>query len=230
MFSLSLFQCWSCRYPLDPQTHGSLCRVCLMSLGPPPQLCQTCGGLIPYLNCTLKECQRPWLELKTLRGYSSFYQVTGSNYELFKRWKKAGFARSINSILLRDLTFNEKSLKIEQKILIPIPHTYTREWTLHGSTSERLAREISRRSRIPVMKILGKPRQEIRQAQKSGSNRWEDLPKFELHETNSLEKNQTLAVIVDDFKTSGSTVFSAAKTLSSGGWKNIWIHHLAVRS
>lgn len=217
-----LFFCPVCRKPA--QIHcAPLCSDCWGALRPCPPLCTYCGGL-----CQPNHCEHPWENPKRIiRSFHSSYALTQSCYAVLKRWKLSG-GRLLDRMILAPL----KSLPLDLHYVVPIPQKLNRSWQLKRSPAFQVARYLSRHQKSLLLAELLKSNgdQKKRQAQKSLQERFESPVSFS--HTKKLPRSfkpQAPTLLVDDFRTSGKTVETAALILHEMGFQNIHVYTLGYR-
>lgn len=106
----------------------------------------------------------------------------------------------------------------KEAALVPVPLYWRRERVRGFNQSELIAQEIGRLIHIPVPSLLRRIKKTAPQTSLSHTERKENMKEAFAAAENTL----SLAILVDDVKTTGSTLSEAASTLKKAGTKNIW--------
>lgn len=178
--------------------------------------CRDCGT--PFLNrFPLDEQGRCALCRNGLRGFDAAYTFgayEGALRELIHLFKYAGvrtLARPLGGYLAMALPRDRRF-----DALVPMPLHWLRRWRRGFNQSELLAREVSRRCGIPVLKAVRRTRATRTQAGLSPSARRENVAgAFRLRRRVRLEGMRLL--LVDDVMTTGATAAACASALKRGG-------------
>ena len=220
----SLFKCIACLQGLY-WLPTPLCLACQESLVTCPPLCPSCAS--PACGTP---CLTPWRsELLAPLGIESFsakYLAIGSGHRVLKRWKAQGGA------LLDRMILSEPPHYSGIDAVIPIPQSFDRAWNLRGGSSARVGRWVARGNKIPLIhgiRAMGAidSTQIGHQAKRSLMGRIESKSQF--LSTQSLPKSVRKVVLVDDFMTTGKTLFRAAEVLSASGVSEVHCFCLALR-
>lgn len=108
--------------------------------------------------------------------------------------------------------------------LIPVPLHRWRYQQRHFNQSEEIAREMSRRTGLPLVHALRRVRSTGHQTSLTRAQRLENLRgAFEITRKGKQQVTSLPAgaILVDDVLTTGSTVNECAKTLKKAGFKNV---------
>lgn len=236
---LSLFGCAGCRMTRPQPSRFPLCEACADSLIPAPPLCPRCAGPdCPGATLRAEACARPWRRQLNIDGYTALYLSVGPGHEVLRSWKKRRgplFNHAILSPALGRETLGPLLRRCE--IIVPVPQSSRRAWTLRGSPVERLARAIASAYRIPCAMALKGPLppadraagiQESHQARLGASERLLRKVQFETL-PEAIPSGASRACLVDDFLTSGRTADAAAHALKQAGLTHIEVLCLGLR-
>jgi len=211
-------ECRLCRRPLKTLSRIPVCAECLARPTPfsAEFFCRDCGT--PFLNrFPLDEQGRCALCRNGLRGFDAAYTFgayEGALRELIHLFKYAGvrtLARPLGGYLAMALPRDRRF-----DALVPMPLHWLRRWRRGFNQSELLAREVSRRCGIPVLKAVRRTRATRTQAGLSPSARRENVAgAFRLRRRVRLEGMRLL--LVDDVMTTGATAAACASALKRGG-------------
>ncbi|MCS6953304.1 MAG: phosphoribosyltransferase family protein [Bryobacterales bacterium] len=195
--------------------------VCPQCLAAPLPLsaeffCVACGT--PFLNrYPLDEHGRCALCRSGLRGFDAAYSfgayesVLRELIHLFKYGGVQTLARPLGEYLMRALPREHRF-----DALVPMPLHWLRRWRRGFNQAELLAREVSRRSGIPVLKPVRRVRATRAQTGLSHSARRQNvLGAFRVRRKARLAGLRLL--LVDDVMTTGATAAACALALKRAG-------------
>ena len=195
-----------------------MCRSCISNLQPlrPEFFCVTCRT--PFQNeFPLDKEGRCAICRRGLRGFDSAYSFGA--YEgrlrelihLFKYEKVQTLARPLCELLAVALPRDQKF-----DAIAPAPLHWTRYWQRGFNQSHLLARRLSRRTGIPVVRALRRVRATTSQAGLSDSARRRNVAQaFHVRRGARLEGKRVL--LIDDVMTTGSTASACARALKRAG-------------
>lgn len=209
--------CLGCQSRLGA-VKGFLCPECYASLSPlyttndgTKYLCDLCGSEITGLRCRCGG--RP---NKAYPSYSAYY------FELpVSTLIKAFKYRSVKA--LADWMADEMiaALKGERDfdIITFVPMHFIRRISRGFNQSEILARLISEKLQIPCLPLLTRKRFTRKQANLNGKMRRRNLLNaFDVKDRNFKDMR---VLLVDDVRTTGTTIISCAKVLMENGAKKV---------
>jgi ComF family protein len=237
-FSSDLFalvfpdECRICAAPLTEATRIPVCRTCLtkpIALSP-EFFCASCRT--PFLNAyPLDEAGLCGLCRHGLNSFDAAYSF--GTYEgelrglihLFKYGKVQTLAgplgRLLASALPRDQRFD---------LIAPMPLHWFRRWRRGFNQSELLAREIARRTGVPVRNVIRRVRHTPAQVGLTNAKRRDNVVRaFRVKRRRwagpSVEGRRVL--LVDDVMTTGATANACADALKKAGATHVTLLTLA---
>ncbi len=191
-----LFQCHACQQALRGISKNfPLCGDCWNSLVSAPH---------PELG----EKDSP------IHTYYSRYWLVGPSYPVLRRWKTHGGLLYSRQILKSDESQDWlPHLKFHVDYLVPIPHRTQRAWRWGDSPPERIARWLERVTGVPIVRALQAHRKRgLHQNRLNARERLQHEIRYDLSkEAQTLQEKRIL--LVDDFRTTGHTLKSAARLL-----------------
>ncbi|HXG32994.1 MAG TPA: ComF family protein [Bryobacteraceae bacterium] len=221
-------ECRVCGHPLRAVTRIPVCAACLATPAPlvAEFFCRDCGT--PFLNrFPLDEQGRCALCRNGLRGFDAAYTFgayEGALRELIHLFKYAGvrtLARPLGEYLAMALPRDRRF-----DALVPMPLHWFRRWRRGFNQSELLAREVSRRCGIPVLKAVRRTRATRSQAGLSHSARRQNVAgAFRVRRRVRLEGLRIL--LVDDVMTTGATAAACASAMKRAGAASVALLALA---
>jgi competence protein ComFC len=111
-------------------------------------------------------------------------------------------------------------------VIVPMPLHWRKRWQRGFNQSELLAREIGRRSNVPVQNVLRRARFTSAQAGLTNAKRRLNVSgAFRARKKNSLAGKQVL--LVDDVMTTGASAASCARALKLAGARQVTLLTLA---
>jgi ComF family protein len=140
---------------------------------------------------------------------------------LFKYGKIQTLARPLGSLLVqalpREQTFD---------VITPLPLHWFKRWQRGFNQSELLAKEISRRTGVPVSKVVRRVRSTVTQAGLTNAKRRDNVARaFRANSRRSLQGLRVL--LIDDVMTTGATAAACAAALKKAGARHITLLTLA---
>jgi predicted amidophosphoribosyltransferase len=220
-----LFRCIACHDSLsDSSCLSSLCEGCQTSLIPSPPLCSMCSSV----DCP-SECLRPWRETPYIDSFSAKYLMLGQGYAVLKSWKRHRGLWFDQIVLKPDARLLQVWTEFQPDALVPIPQRASRAWKLGGNRAEIIAEKMSVLLRKPLHLALGVDKKE-RQGELNLNQRAENPLHFFVTPQGSTQlKTIQRVILVDDFKTTGSTLEKAAESLKRWGVTHIHAFTLGIR-
>ncbi len=220
-----------CRICATPLTHVSRIPVCPACLAKPVPLtaehfCAVCRT--PFLNSfPLDEnglCGLCRLGLNSFDGAYSFGSYEGelrTLIHLFKYGKVQTLAGPLGKLLARALPREQT-----YDLIAPLPLHWFKRWQRGFNQSELLAREISRRTGVPVRKPIRRVRNTIAQAGLTNAKRRDNVARaFRVKPRQSLDGLRVL--LIDDVMTTGATAGACAAALKKAGARHVTLLTLA---
>ncbi len=214
--------CRICGQPLGEVSRVPVCRDCLA--GPRPLkaefFCVSCRT--PFLNAFPLDFEgRCALCRAGLRGFDAAYcfgPYEGALRELIHLYKYGGvktLARPLGDLLAAALPRDERF-----DLIAPVPLHWRRQWQRGFNQSELLARDLARRSGIPVVRALRRLRSTAAQAGLSNTRRRQNVARAFACRRGSrgagrIEGKRVL--LIDDVMTTGSTAAACALALKRAG-------------
>ena len=199
-----------------------VCRACLAKPEPlaAEYFCVQCRS--PFLtSAPLDEQGRCALCRRGLRGFDAAYSYGFYEDELrelihlFKYGCVQPLAKPLGNLLARALPRDRVF-----DCIVPMPLHWRKRWQRGFNQSELLARDLSRRTNIPVKKSLRRVRFTAAQAGLTNSKRRLNVSgAFRARRKGTLEGLRV--VLVDDVMTTGATAASCARALKMAGAKEV---------
>jgi ComF family protein len=199
-----------------------VCRACLGGLRPLEAefFCVSCRT--PFLNAFPLDFQgRCALCRSGLRGFDAAYcfgAYEGTLRELIHLYKYGGIkslARPLGDLLAAALPRDERF-----DAVAPVPLHWFRQWQRGFNQSELLARNIARRTGIPLARALHRLRSTSAQAGLSNTNRRQNVAGAFACRSGArwVRRIQSKRILlVDDVMTTGSTAAACALALKRAG-------------
>ena len=214
--------CSLCGVPLEQISRIPVCPRCLAKPEPfqAEFYCVSCRT--PFQNqFPLDLDGRCALCRRGMRGFDDAYcygQYEGALRDLIHLYKYAGVETLADPIsgymaaaLPRDLAFDA---------ITPVPLHWRRQWQRGFNQSDLLARGLSRRTGIPVSRLLRRSHPTSVQAGLSNSNRRQNVAHaFGCRRTSQITGKRIL--LVDDVMTTGSTGAACALVLKRAGARRV---------
>ncbi|MGD0776547.1 MAG: ComF family protein [Candidatus Solibacter sp.] len=196
--------------------------VCRQCMGMPEPLSAEffCVGCrTPFQNSFPLDAQgRCALCRAGLRGFDAAYSfgayegVLRQLIHLYKYGKVRTLARPLGGLLAQALPRDESF-----DAAVPVPLHWRRRLERGFNQSELLAREISRRTGIPVVRALGRVRPTPTQAGLSNSGRRQNVARA--FRSRSVQGKRIL--LIDDVMTTGATAGACASALKQAGARRV---------
>lgn len=199
------------RYPI--------CRRCIDELQPLSAefFCASCRT--PFQNSyPLDAAGRCALCRAGLRGFDAAYSfgaytgVLRQLIHLFKYGKIKPLAKPLGALLARALPRDEAF-----DLAVPVPLHWRRHWHRGFNQAELLARELSRRTGIPVVRDLRRVRATSAQAGLGNGARRQNVARA--FRSRSVQDKRIL--LIDDVMTTGATATSCALALKQAGARRV---------
>lgn len=199
-------------------TWGSfLCKDCTDRLDFVDQICPMCG----------EESAMGWTHPRCIRkngmdGLIAIYEYQEPVARAVIDGIKYGFNRKLVEIVLENFKFETGE---SFNMLIPVPLYFYRENWRGFNQAENIAREISKKMKIPVVKILKRNRNTKQQVtMKTREDREQNIKGvFEVSNMVKKAKLKKLKILlVDDVFTSGADMRECTKVLKKAGVEVVW--------
>lgn len=225
-------ECRICAKPLTEATRIPVCRTCLAK---PAALtaeyfCASCRT--PFLNsfpldeaglCSL--CRHGLNRFDAAYSFGAYEAELRTLIHLFKYGKVQTLAgplgRLLASALPRDQRFD---------FIAPMPLYWLRQWRRGFNQSELLAREIARRTGVPVRNVIRRVRHTTAQAGLTNAKRRDNvLRAFRVKgaRTARTALQGARVLLIDDVMTTGATAGACADALKKAGATHITLLTLA---
>lgn len=209
-----------------------VCRACLAKPEPlaAEYFCVQCRA--PFLSrFPLDEEGRCGLCRRGVRGFDAAYSFGFYEDELRKLIQLFKYARiqTLSAPLGRLLA---RALPHEQSfdVIVPMPLHWRKRWQRGFNQAELLAREIGRRTHIPVRNALRRVRHTESQAGLTSAKRRENVSGA-FQTPGRAKKSKALdglsVLLIDDVMTTGATAASCARALKLGGARQVILLTLA---
>jgi ComF family protein len=215
-------ECRVCGEPLREVTRIPVCRRCLRAPQPLSAefFCVSCRT--PFQNAfPLDADNRCALCRGGLRGFDAAYcfgayeGVLRELIHLFKYARIKTLAHPLGDLLAAALPRDQ-----EWDALVPVPLHWRRQWKRGFNQSELLARDIARRTAIPVVKALRRAHATLTQAGLSNTNRRQNVAKaFRCRLAAEVAGKRIL--LIDDVMTTGATGAACALALKRAGARKV---------
>jgi ComF family protein len=205
-----------------------VCRACLAKPEPlaADYSCVQCRA--PFLSpFPLDEQGRCALCRRGVRGFDGAYSF--GIYEdalrklihLFKYGRVETLSKPLGRLLARALP-REQSFDV----IVPMPLHWRKRWQRGFNQAELLAREVGRRTHVPVANALRRVRNTASQAGLTSAKRRENVSgSFRAKKRAALDGLSVL--LIDDVMTTGATAASCARALKRGGARQVTLLTLA---
>ncbi|MBM3723941.1 MAG: ComF family protein [Acidobacteria bacterium] len=220
--------CRVCGLPLKTFSRIPVCHGCLETPRPLESefACATCG--VPFANrFPLDEHGQCGLCRLGLAGFDSAYcfgSYEGALRELIHLFKYQGIRT-----LRRPLgAFLSQALPRERRyeVIVPVPMHWRKRWNRGFNQALLLARDLSRRTAIPVAAALRRTRAGEAQAGLTNAQRRASVRGvFSVTDRQAIDGRSVL--LVDDVLTTGATAAACARALKRGGARHVTILTLA---
>jgi ComF family protein len=220
--------CRICAQPLREISRVPVCRACLAKPEPlaAEYFCVQCRA--PFLNSfPLDEQGRCALCRRGVRGFDAAYSFGFYENELREliQLLKYGRIQTLAQPLGRLLA---QALPRDQSFdaIVPMPLHWRKRWQRGFNQADLLARELGRRTNIPVRNVLRRVRFTSTQAGLTNAKRRLNVSgAFRARKNNSLSGQRVL--LIDDVMTTGATAASCARALKITGARQVTLLTLA---
>jgi ComF family protein len=208
--------CRICASPLTELSRIPVCRRCLSKPQPlnAEYACARCQT--PFLNrfpldeeglCTV--CRLGAQTYDSCYSFGSFENELRDLIHLFKYGRIETLARPLGKLLTtvlpRDQVFDA---------IVPMPLHWRKRWKRGFNQAELLAREVSRRTGIPVRRLVRRVKNTSAQAGLTSAKRRANMS-MAFQSTKPLSGQRI--ILLDDVLTTGSTAASCARALKRAG-------------
>jgi len=196
-----------------------LCEDCEKKIELAEQICPICSK--PNLSGWAHEKCKSKLGMDGLMAIWSYRnKVTRSLIEAIK----FGFNRELIKIVMRNLTFETGT---EFDFLVPMPLFYLRENWRGFNQAEEIAKEVEKKTKIPLVKLLVRKRNTKQQAKIERAEERKKNVKgaFVLSEEAKIQKKrlkESRVLLVDDVFTSGESMKECTRILKRVGVSKVW--------
>lgn len=208
-------------------TEGSfLCPVCRLKIREAPPTCFVCGKLDFSIGGGIsgRTCRSCRPKTNVYGFISPFVYEDKLIRQLIHDFKYRGI-KDIGSLLsawLHEYLLKYKLFMSSDWVLLPIPLHRKRKIARGFNQSEIIAKNLSNKFKLVYNpKILFKNKNTIPQMELGGEERKINLKGvFEVRNPSFIQNR--IVLLIDDVKTTGSTLEEAAQTLKSTGAKRVW--------
>ncbi|MGP0071061.1 MAG: ComF family protein [Bryobacteraceae bacterium] len=220
--------CRICDQPLQNFSRVPVCPACLAKPEPlaAEYFCVHCRA--PFLSrFPLDDQGRCALCRRGVRGFDAAYSFGFYQDELRKLIQlfKYGRIPTLSAPLGRLLA---RALPREQSfdVIVPMPLHWRKRWQRGFNQAELLAREIGRRTHVPVQMALRRVRNTPAQAGLTSAKRRLNVSgAFRAKKRASIDGRRVL--LIDDVMTTGATAASCARALKGAGARQVTLLTLA---
>jgi len=176
-----------------------------------PKKCLGCNKEGKYI---CKNCELFMLDLSEAWPLTSFWEYNGIVKKAIHQIKYGGTYDMVREIV------NKKEFEIDKNTVITFVPMYIKKEKERGfNQAEIIAKEISRKTGLPVVKLLEKTKETPDQASLNKEQRLVNLQNtFAICDRLSLSQN---VLLVDDVYTTGATMEECRKVLYKAGFRNI---------
>ena len=176
-----------------------------------PKKCLGCGKEGKYI---CKNCELFMIDLSEAWPLTSFWEYNGIVKKAIHQIKYGGTYDMVREIV------NKKEFEIDKNTVITFVPMYIKKEKERGfNQAEIIAKEISRKTGLPVVKLLEKTKETPDQASLNKEQRLVNLQNtFAICDRLSLSQN---VLLVDDVYTTGATMEECRKVLYKAGFRNI---------
>lgn len=223
--------CIGCGALIDRSRHYSLCNSCLSKFHfASGRTCEKCGKILEegYHKSICRDCTVH--EKKFERGYSCMLYGLYEK-KILRDFKYSG--KSYYAPYLGELMYDRVAHLLENEIgadiVVPVPLHRKKQNKRGYNQAELLAREISKRSGIPMKKVLVRTKNTRPMSSLTGAERRENLTGvFAVRPRQSSEIANNRILLIDDIYTTGSTANACSETLKSAGASAVIVLCLAA--
>lgn len=186
------------------------CEACSLefALIPPEGRCRKC--FLPYEACT--HCREQGYPFTRLAAAIEYQGAPTSFIQHFKYQNKPYLAKDGAALLvLQYLNLNWKM----PDLIIPVPQSITRSFSRGYNQSLLLAQEVGKFLNRPVMNVLKRYSGDLPQAALNQPQR-EALSQSVFSWKKRMDLNEKVVLIIDDVRTTGTTLRHSAALLKEG--------------
>lgn len=220
------FPCPGCRELLVEDGRNLFCGNCREMLNPVrPPYCPGCGGANDGVLELCSKClacePRRWEKAYAL------FELHGYGQELIHRFKyndTPELARAFGALLAERIGGEE----IEFDCIVPTPLHWTRRLWRGFNQSELVCRIVSRRTGIPLRKLLVRSKRTRQQAKLNRKEREKNLIGAFSLKKGEICENKTI-LLFDDVMTTGATLSAAVEVLLDAGAREVYVMVLGRR-
>lgn len=200
---LAPYECLGCK-----TEGGLLCKVCVSMLPGSPELCYRCQAP-SRAGLTCPECEAPLYSVQVAAPYD------GIAKDMVAGLKFSG-ARAVSRVMAERLAALVGRMDDSAQLLVvPVPTAASRARARGFDQAKLLARELSRRSRLPYLDCLARSGN-TRQLGMTRRRRLSQLDgAFRVRDPRKVHAGRIL--LVDDVMTTGATLETAAHVLRDAG-------------
>jgi competence protein ComFC len=216
--------CRLCEAPLTEVSRVPVCRPCITKPEPlqAEYYCAACRS--PFVNeFPLDEQGLCGLCRRGLNGFDAAYSfgfyegALGELVQLFKYGKVTTLARPLGEMLTRALPRNQRF-----DVVVPMPMHWRRRWERGFNQADLLARELGRRSGLPVRQLVNRGTATPPQAGLTSAKRRANVAAAFQIPNPARVKNQRV-LLIDDVLTTGATAGACARALKKAGAHSVTV-------
>lgn len=211
ILSVLLFtkRCRLCGEVIAPDE--TYCEACLKAEKPLGTLCHKCGLPQQYCTCSLDKFSPAY------KGFCAPYYFSGSVRTAVYRFKNQGYTELADAFAQAIVkTVNERYPELHFDAVTYVPMTRFRKWKRGYNQSAMLAKKVAALLNIPCEAMLRKNRNTHSQRKLTARQRKVNLyGAFDVL-PDAKVKDKTV-LVVDDVKTTGSTLSELSAVLKSEG-------------
>ncbi len=205
---------------------AALCRECFFKIAVIPPSCFVCKKLVPARDAVPagRTC-RPCRKKTRVYGFVSPFSYDAAAIKTLihdlKYRRARGNAEILGALLYRAVAYHGVVLS-QESVIIPIPLHRARQRVRGFNQSLLIAEALGAKLGIPAQDdILRKIRRTKPQMELAREERLKNMAgAFAVSDSASV-RNRTI-ILLDDIKTTGTTLEEAARVLRSAGAKRIW--------
>ena len=197
----------------------AFCAVCQSILSPAPRVCLYCG-INNSNGRTCGRCQAP----NRLNGWWSLGEFQGALRAAILAMKYQHLRQAADELAAQIALTLPSSLAMGA-VVVPAP-TASNRWRQRGfGHTERLARVLARRLRLPYGQYLLR-----KSSQKQVGSTKEKRLQQAKNNYICHQKSPFKVLLIDDVITSGATVIACSEALKNAGTKEVWAVSVARES